>query len=73
MHRFWATRPGEPWTSDHVREFTLDDDTNDEILGLVYGADTPLVTRGPVDREAATSSHRSQPRAQGSGYQLAGH
>ena len=56
VDRFWATSPGNLCTPEHVREFIVDDDAGDEILGLVYAVEKALVTRGPSDGSAATSS-----------------
>jgi len=56
VDRFWATAPGMPWTPEQVREFRVDDESDDETLALIYGVDTALMTRGRVDRARATST-----------------
>jgi protein-L-isoaspartate(D-aspartate) O-methyltransferase len=56
VDRFWAAPTGMPWTSEHVREFVVDDDAADETLRVVYEPSTALATRGPVDVPQATSS-----------------
>jgi len=56
VDRFWATPPGMPWAAEHIREFTADDNADDETLGVIYEATTALATNWPVDRPVATSS-----------------
>jgi protein-L-isoaspartate(D-aspartate) O-methyltransferase len=56
VDRFWATPAGMPWTPEHVREFVVDDDVDDETLRAIYEPSTALATRGPVDVPRATSS-----------------
>jgi protein-L-isoaspartate(D-aspartate) O-methyltransferase len=56
VDRFWGAPAGMPWTSEHVREFLVDEDVDDETLRVIYEPSTALATRGPVDVPRATSS-----------------
>lgn len=56
VDRFWAVPAQTPWSPGHVREFVVDDDSDDETLRRIYEASTALAIRGPTDRPAATSS-----------------
>src|SRR5438046_1665173 len=50
------TPPGVPWSVDTVREFDIGDTAEDAVLEAVYEPSAALITRGPTDTPAATSS-----------------